>query len=78
MVEVRAVSPAFPDLLMSQGRYQVKPDLRFSPGSDFAGAVTETSGSSEFLVGDRVAGCLSYGAAAEILSLPNDRLSVSR
>lgn len=74
LVEVRTVAPAFPDLLMSQGKYQVKPDLPFSPGSDFAGVVIETSGSSEFSLGDRVAGCLSYGAAAEILSVPNDRL----
>lgn len=74
LVEVRAVAPAFPDLLMSQGKYQVQPDLPFSPGSDFAGVVLETSASSEFTVGDRVAGCLSYGAAAEVVSAPDDRL----
>ncbi|MCG2621853.1 NADPH:quinone oxidoreductase family protein [Arthrobacter sp. I2-34] len=74
LVEVRAVAPAFPDLLMTQGKYQVKPDLPFSPGSDFAGVVVEASDSTEFSPGDRVAGCLSYGAAAEFLSVPNDRL----
>lgn len=74
LVEVRAVAPAFPDLLMSQGRYQVKPDLPFSPGSDFAGVVVDPSEGSEFSRGDRVAGCLSFGAAAEILSVPDDRL----
>ncbi|MEZ2388142.1 NADPH:quinone oxidoreductase family protein [bacterium RCC_150] len=74
LVEVRAAAPAFPDLLMSQGKYQVKPDLPFSPGSDFSGIILETSSSSEFSPGDRVAGCLSYGAAAEILSVPDCRL----
>jgi NADPH2:quinone reductase len=74
LVEVRAVAPAFPDLLMSEGKYQIKPDLPFSPGSDFAGVVIEPSEGSEFSRGDRVAGCLSYGAAAEVLAVPDDRL----
>lgn len=74
LVEVRVVAPAFPDLLMSQGRYQIKPALPFSPGSDFAGVVIEAPANSEFAAGDRVAGCLSYGAAAELLSVPEDRL----
>lgn len=30
LVEVKAVAPAFPDLLMSKGEYQVKPELPFS------------------------------------------------
>lgn len=74
LVEVRAVAPAFPDLLMSQGKYQVKPKLPFSPGSDFAGVVLESPAGSEFVPGTRVAGCLSYGAAAEQLSVTEDRL----
>lgn len=74
LVEVRAVAPAFPDLLLSQGLYQIKPELPFSPGSDFAGVVIDSSEGSEFAPGDRVAGCLSFGAAAEVLSVPDDRL----
>ncbi|MEN0135335.1 MAG: NADPH:quinone oxidoreductase family protein [Rhodococcus sp. (in: high G+C Gram-positive bacteria)] len=74
LVEVKAVAPAFPDLLMSQGKYQVKPDLPFSPGSDFAGVVLESPKGSEFVPGARVAGCLSYGAAAERVSVTEDRL----
>ena len=42
LVEVRAVAPAFPDLLMSKGEYQVKPKLPFGPGFDFAGVVTDS------------------------------------
>ena len=74
LVEVRAVAPSFPDLLMSQGKYQVKPELPFSPGSDFAGVVIQAAEGSEYAPGDRVAGCLSFGAAAEVLSVPDDRL----
>jgi NADPH2:quinone reductase len=74
LVEVKAVAPAFPDLLMSKGEYQVKPDLPFSPGSDFAGVVLESPNGSEFKAGSRVAGCLTYGAAAEVLSVSEDRL----
>ena len=74
LVEVRAVAPAFPDLLLSQGKYQIKPDLPFSPGSDFAGVVIQPAEGSPYTAGDRVAGCLSFGAAAEELSVPDDRL----
>lgn len=74
LVEVKAVAPAFPDLLMSRGEYQVKPILPFSPGSDFAGVVLESPVGSEFVPGTRVAGCLSFGAAAEQVSVTEDRL----
>lgn len=74
LVDVKAVAPAFPDLLMSRGEYQVKPEPPFSPGSDFTGIVLESPVSSEFAPGTRVAGCLSYGAAAERVSVTKDRL----
>ncbi|MEE6165479.1 MULTISPECIES: NADPH:quinone oxidoreductase family protein [unclassified Mycolicibacterium] len=74
LVEVKAVAPAFPDLLMSRGEYQVKPAPPFSPGSDFTGVVLESPVGSEFSPGTRVAGCLSFGAAAEQVSVGEDRL----
>jgi NADPH2:quinone reductase len=74
LVEVKAVAPAFPDLLMSRGEYQVKPIPPFSPGSDFTGIVLESPVGSEFTPGTRVAGCLSFGAAAEQVSVGEDRL----
>lgn len=74
LVKVKAVAPAFPDLLLSRGEYQVKPETPFSPGSDFTGIVLESPDGSEFAVGGRVAGCLSYGAAAERISVSEDRL----
>lgn len=74
LVAVEAVAPAFPDLLLSRGQYQVKPEPPFSPGSDFTGVVLESPPGSEFAPGTRVAGCLSYGAAAEQVSVTEDRL----
>jgi NADPH:quinone reductase len=74
LVEVKAVAPAFPDLLMSRGDYQVKPVPPFSPGSDFTGVVLASPQGSEFTPGSRVAGCLSFGAAAERVSVTEDRL----
>lgn len=70
LVAVQAVAPAFPDLLLSRGEYQVKPELPFSPGSDLAGVVLEADEDSGFMPGQRVAGCLLYGAAAEVISVP--------
>jgi NADPH2:quinone reductase len=74
LIEVKAVAPAFPDLLMSRGEYQVAPGLPFSPGSDFAGVVIDSAPQSEFIPGTRVAGCLSFGAAAQRLAVTEDRL----
>ena len=39
LVEVHAVGISFPDLLLSKGEYQLKPELPFTLGVDFAGVV---------------------------------------
>ena len=38
-VDVRAFAPGFPDLLMVQGLYQLKPALPFTPCAEFSGTV---------------------------------------
>ena len=63
LVDVRAVGISFPDLLLSKGEYQVKPDLPFQLGVDFAGVVREAPEGSGFGAGDRVACVLPYGGA---------------
>jgi NADPH2:quinone reductase len=65
LVEVHAAGVAFPDLLRSRGEYQQRPDLPFATGAEVAGIVVEADVSSEFVVGDRVAGLCQFGAAAE-------------
>ena len=71
LVRVRAASVNFPDLLMCQGRYQLKPALPFSPGMDLAGEVAALGpGQSHLNVGDEVAGGVRFGAFAEFAVAP--------
>ena len=39
VIDVRAASVNFPDVLVIQNKYQMKPELPFTPGSEFAGVV---------------------------------------
>lgn len=65
-VAVRAAAVNFADTLMIAGKYQVRPDLPFSPGLELAGEVVETGAGVEGLrKGDRVAAVVDHGAFAE-------------
>jgi NADPH2:quinone reductase len=65
-VRVRAAGVNFPDALVVQGKYQNKPPLPFSPGSEFSGVVEELGAEVlGFDIGDRVFGLTSFGAFAE-------------
>jgi NADPH2:quinone reductase len=69
LVEVRALGMSWPDLLQSRGEYQLKPELPFQLGVDFAGVVREVPDDSTFAVGDRVACVLPYGGGAELVAV---------
>jgi NADPH:quinone reductase len=59
LVEIKAASLNFPDLLIVQNKYQHKPPLPFVPGSEYAGVVAAVGeGVSHLKVGQPVA-CLS-------------------
>ena len=59
LIEIKAASLNFPDLLIVQNKYQMKPLLPFVPGSEYAGVVQAVgSGVSHLQVGQPVA-CLS-------------------
>lgn len=75
LVQVRAASLNFPDLLMTQGGYQFKPEVPFTSGLEFAGVVLEADPDSGFAPGDRVMGGNKTGAFAELASVPADKLS---
>ncbi len=75
LVAIRAASLNFPDLLMTQGGYQFKPEVPFTSGLEFAGEVLEADADSGFAPGDRVMGGNKTGAFAELASLPADKLS---
>ena len=69
-VAVRAIAPGFPDMLMVQGLYQLKPPLPFAPCADFSGVVAEVGeGVTHFQPGDRVMGVVRFGAAADFLTV---------
>src|SRR5213083_3488183 len=66
VVSVKAASVNFPDVLIIQNKYQFKPPLPFSPGSELAGVVKEVgAGVSSVRPGDRVIAFTTYGAFAE-------------
>jgi NADPH2:quinone reductase len=75
LVQVRAASLNFPDLLMTRGEYQFKPEAPFTSGLEFAGEVLEADPASGFAPGDRVMGGNKTGAFAELASLPAAKLS---
>lgn len=75
VVAMKAASVNYPDVLIIQNRYQVKPPLPFSPGSELAGVVTATGGGvTEVSIGDRVMALTTYGAFAEQVSVDTSRV----
>ena len=59
LIEIKAASLNFPDLLIVQNKYQMKPPLPFVPGSEYAGIVQAVGeGVKHLQVGQTVA-CLS-------------------
>lgn len=70
LVEVRAIGINYPDLLITTGKYQVKPPLPFVPGSEVAGVVTSAPEGSGWAAGDRVAAFVWSGGYAEQVKVP--------
>ncbi|MBA4767294.1 MAG: NADPH:quinone oxidoreductase family protein [Porphyrobacter sp.] len=74
-VRVAAASLNFPDLLMTRGEYQFKPEVPFTSGLEFAGEVLEADPESGFAPGDKVMGGNKTGAFAEVACVPAGKLS---
>src|SRR2546423_7579008 len=75
VVSVKAASVNFPDVLIIQNKYQFKPPLPFSPGSELSGVVKEVGpGVSTFRPGDKVMAFTTYGAFAEEVKTEASRL----
>ncbi|QOY93315.1 NADPH:quinone oxidoreductase family protein [Massilia sp. UMI-21] len=75
LVDVKAAGVNFPDVLTVQGKYQVRPELPFTPGNEFAGKVCAVGdGVSGFAPGQPVIGFTRTGAFAEQAVAPAEAL----
>lgn len=71
LIQVGAASVNYPDVLIIQKKYQVQPELPFTPGSEAAGVVLALGeGVTNVKVGDRVIAFVGTGAFAEQLIAP--------
>ncbi len=69
-VRIRAAAVNFPDILTVQGKYQHKPPLPFTPGSEAAGDVIAVGdGVTNVKAGDRVI-CGGLGGYAQEMQVP--------
>jgi len=66
LIKVHAASINFPDLLICQGKYQLKLEPPFTPGMDMSGTITDLGdGVDAFDIGDEVCGGTRFGGFAE-------------
>jgi NADPH2:quinone reductase len=71
LMDVEAIETNYPDMLVVEGRYQVRPSVPFVPGKGAAGRVTALGeGVRGLAVGQRIATQVEYGAYAEKLCAP--------
>ncbi len=74
LVRVHAIGINFPDLLMLQGKYQIRHPTPFVPGRDASGIVEAVgSGVTSFKPGDRTVCQVPKGAFAEKVAAPLER-----
>jgi NADPH:quinone reductase len=70
VVDVRACSVNFPDVLIIQNLYQFKPPLPFSPGAEIAGVVSAVGPNvNGIMVGDRILASTGWGGLAEKIAV---------
>lgn len=71
LLDINAASVNFPDVLMIQKKYQIQPELPFTPGSEVAGTVRALGdGVTNVKVGDRVIAFVGLGGFAEQVTAP--------
>jgi NADPH2:quinone reductase len=75
VIDVKAASVNFPDVLIIQDKYQVKPPLPFSPGSEVAGVVSAVgTGVDGIAAGARVLAFTTHGGFAEQVAVDRSRV----
>ena len=71
IIDVAAAGVSFADLLQTQGGYQMRVALPYTPGMDAAGVVRSGAG---WAPGQRVAVLVPYGCWQEVISVPPERV----
>ena len=71
VIDVAAAGVSFADLLQTQGGYQMRVPLPYTPGMDAAGVVRSGAG---WAPGQRVAVLVPYGCWQEVISVPPERV----
>jgi len=75
LIDVHAAGVNFPDSLIIQKKYQVQPELPFTPGAEVAGIVRAVGeGVAHWKVGDRVIANTPWGGYAEQLAVDAQRV----
>lgn len=75
IIRAEAIGVNFPDGLLVQGLYQMKPETPFVPGMEAAGIVTAIGDQvARFEVGDKVVALLDHGAYAQKVRAPASRV----
>jgi len=70
-IDIKAAGVNFPDVLIIQGKYQFKPELPFTPGSELSGIVSAVGeGVTAVKPGDRVIAFTASGAFAQQAVVP--------
>src|SRR5260221_7199937 len=71
VIAIKSAALNFFDILMIQGKYQVKPPFPFSPAAEVAGVIESvSSGVTNLKVGDRVVASVGHNGAREKIAVP--------
>ena len=71
VIAIKAAALNFFDILMIQGKYQIKPPFPFSPAAEVAGVIESVgAGVTDVKVGDRVVASCGHNGAREKIALP--------
>ena len=75
LIQVRACGVNFPDVLIIQNKYQIKPPLPFSPGGEVSGEIVAVGEKVKQLkIGDRVVALSGWGGFAEQVAVNVNRV----
>jgi NADPH2:quinone reductase len=79
VIAIKSAALNFFDILMIQGKYQIKPPFPFSPAAEVAGVIESVgAGVTDLKVGDRVVASCGHNGAREKIALPASSSSTAR